>query len=381
MSIKDQIQAEAHSLGFSLFGITTIQKPAHFPLYEQWIVNGYHGGMSYLATSRALLYRSNPEMILPEAKSIIVLGMPYPNHPEDKNDFAFPVGKIASYAWIDDYHNTIPDLLHTLIQKIESVSRRNILYKIYTDTGPILERELAQMAGLGWIGRNSNLISPTHGSNIFLAEIFCDLTLEFDVPFHADRCGKCQRCIHACPTQAILPDRTIDSNRCISYLTIENKGIIPRRLRPSIGNWIFGCDICQTICPWNTPSKVERYTPTLGFQKKRFFPDLHKEILLTTAEFKQKFKNNPVNRARRRGYLRNVAVAIGNLAQPDSVPYLKKVLQDEAEPLICQHAAWALGRINNTTARKVLFQRTREEENQVVLEELIYALEHQVGET
>jgi epoxyqueuosine reductase len=376
MSIKDQITAEAFSLGFSLFGITDVKRPAHFPLYERWIENGYHAEMSYLATSRALLCRSNPGMIFPEAQSIIILGMHYPFHREDHIlDIKYPIGRIASYAWVDDYHETIPQLLHTLIERIEGVTRRNIHYKIYTDTGPILEREFAQIAGLGWIGRNSNLISPTFGSHIFLAEIFCDLKLEYDVPFRADRCGKCRRCIEACPTQAILPDRIIDSNRCISYLTIENKGIIPRLLRPLIGNWVFGCDTCQTVCPWNKPSRLERNSSPLQIQEKCLSLNLHEELLLTPKEFNRKFKNSPISRARRRGYLRNVAVAIGNLALPESVNHLNKILNDEVEPLIRLHAAWALGRINNNPAREVLYSKSREEENPEVLNELIYALD------
>ena len=215
MSTKDDIKAEAFSLGFSLFGISDVCKPSHFSVYENWITNGHHANMAYLASSRALLHRSEPALILPEAKSIIILGLNYPHPNEMQYDhFIGPVGKISSYACVNDYHDVIPQLLQKLVKRIEAIMEKNIRSRIYTDTGPILERELSQMAGLGWVGKSSCLITPNIGSFFFIAELFCDQEYDFDTPFSADRCGKCQRCIEACPTEAILPNRTIDENKC-----------------------------------------------------------------------------------------------------------------------------------------------------------------------
>ena len=326
-------------------GVTTPEPPLHVSVYENWLRLGRHGSMDYLAGERARACRQDPHLILPECQSILVLGACYPDpkaaRPDEEN---FVTGRIAAYAWGRDYHLIFPERLRALVAFIEENGGGPVAHRGYTDTGPILERELAQRAGLGWIGKNTCLINPGIGSYFLLAEILLGIDLEPDPPFAADRCGTCRRCIEACPTTCILPDRTLDARRCISYLTIENKGEIPVELRPQMGKWAFGCDVCQVVCPWNRFASKE-YDESLAPNPDLPRPNLSAELLLTPQEFNQKFKGNPVLRARRRGYLRNVATALGNIGHTAEIPALEEALQDN-EPLIRQHAEWALKQIH-----------------------------------
>ncbi len=228
-----------------------------------------------------------------------------------------------------------------LVQFIEEQVGGPVKNRWYTDTGPILERDLAQRAGIGWIGKNTCLIHPRHGSYFLLSEILLDLPLEPDPPLTTDHCGTCTRCIDACPTDCILPDRTLDARRCISYLTIELKDDIPEELRGKIGNWVFGCDVCQQVCPWNRFAE-EGIQPS---GKKTRFRPLTDELLISKQEFNQRFKRSPVKRAKRRGYLRNVAVALGNTGDMHALPVLQNALNDE-EPMVRKHAQWAIEEIN-----------------------------------
>ncbi|OGO73127.1 MAG: tRNA epoxyqueuosine(34) reductase QueG, partial [Chloroflexi bacterium RIFOXYC12_FULL_59_14] len=215
--------------------------------------------------------------------------------------------------------------------------------RAYTDTGPLLERDLAQRAGLGWIGKNTCLIHPRAGSYFLLAEILLGLELDPDSPIVTDHCGTCTRCLDACPTDCILPDRTLDARRCISYLTIENKADIPADLRPLIGDWIFGCDICQTACPWNrfaAPEGDASFHPRAGAAAT----DLVHTLALTPESFRRRFARTPLQRAKRRGLLRNAAVALGNLGDERALPALEKAL-DDPEPMVREHARWAMERI------------------------------------
>lgn len=293
--------------------------------------------MDYLASERSCTRRADPQWILPECKSILVIALPY--SPFSKNNSEF---QIAAYAQGADYHDVIPPRLQEIVRFIEEQVGHSIPNLYYTDTGPILERELAQRAGLGWIGKNSMLIHPQAGSTFLLAEILLGIELEYDEPLNSDHCGTCTRCIDACPTQCILPNRTLDANRCISFLTIENKGDIPESLRTSMQNWVFGCDICQQVCPWNRFSHpadpaLERSIP---------LPVLTSDLTLTSSEFNQRFKRSPIQRAKRRGYLRNLAVAVGNTGDETDLPSLAQALNDE-EPLIQEHAKWAEEKIKN----------------------------------
>ena len=375
--LKDRIAAEARRLGFQHFGVTTPDPPEGFARYERWLEAGYHAGMGWMASERNRLRRADPRRILPECRSIIVLGMHYapPNASQDtlKVLETFRVssghGKVASYAWGDDYHDVLPERLRALVAFIEAEVGHPVPNRWYTDTGPILERELAQRAGLGWIGKNGCLIHPRAGSYFILAEILLGLDLPTDQPFHSDHCGTCTRCLEACPTNCILPDRTVDANRCLSYLTIEEKGSIPAELRPSLGDWVFGCDICQMVCPWNLrfapPAEEPRFAPRPGVDS----PVLRDELALTPQAFNRKFKGNPVKRTKRRGYLRNVAIALGNTGTLADLPALAQALADP-EPLVRAHAAWAIGQIGGAEARRILTDRLQTETDEAVRAEI-----------
>jgi epoxyqueuosine reductase len=250
-------------------------------------------------------------------------------------------GQVASYAVGNDYHDILPQKLQAVVNFIEEKLGYSVPNRYYTDTGPILERELAQRAGLGWIGKNTCLINPKEGSTFFLAEILLGIELEPDESFTTDHCGTCTRCIQACPTDCILPDRTIDARRCISYLTIELKDDIPEDLRPLMKDWVFGCDVCQQVCPWNRFSKPA----DPAFEPLIPLPVLTSDLQLTSQEFNQRFKHSPIKRPKRRGYLRNLSVSIGNNGDKEDIPILEKALGDE-EPMVKEHAKWAIDQIN-----------------------------------
>ena len=344
MLTSQAVKEEAYRLGFTLAGITSPESPPHLSAYENWLRLGRHGSMEYLVGERARLGRGEPRLLLPECRSILCLGVRYPDPQRVKPDEqAGPAGRVASYAWGRDYHLVLPQRLQALVSFIEQQMGAAVPNRWYTDTGPILERELAQRAGLGWIGKNTCLINPKSGSYFLLAEILLGMELEPDRPFTADRCGTCRRCIEACPTRCILPDRTLDARRCIAYLTIENKAEIPPALRPQLGNWTFGCDICQMACPWNRFSAPD-YDPSFAPYPGLPNPDLITNLLLTPQEFNQKFKDSPVKRARRNGYLRNTAIALGNSGSMAGIPALEKIVRDEPA-LVSRHAEWALERI------------------------------------
>ncbi len=300
--------------------------------------------MKYLAEERSLARRADPKQILPECKSILVLALPYSPLSRYHSSFIPSPSsfRIAAYALGDDYHDIIPPRLKLLVEFIEEQLGHSVPNRYYTDTGPVLERELAQQAGLGWIGKNSMLINPNAGSTFFLAEILLGIELEPDTEIITDHCGTCTRCLTACPTQCILPNRTLDARRCISYLTIELKNDIPENLRPLTEDWIFGCDVCQQVCPWNRFSSPADST----FEPKIPLPVVTSDLTLTSVEFNQRFKKSPIKRAKRRGYLRNLAVAIGNNESDDDIPILEQASQDD-EPMILEHTKWALQRIRS----------------------------------
>jgi len=361
--LKQGIKDKARQLGFILAGVTPPEPPPHYSTFENWLAQGRHGTMHYLAEERSRLRRADPREILPECKSILVLATPYsspsptpngenagrvggdgdrPPYRDQANavEAQHATGKISSYAWGDDYHDILPARMKELVQYIEEQVGGPVKNRWYSDTGPILERDLAQRAGIGWIGKNTCLINPKHGSYFLLSEILLDLALEPDPPFVTDHCGTCTRCIEACPTDCILPDRTIDAPRCISYLTIELKDDIPIDLREKIGDWVFGCDICQMVCPWNR--FASEGDPAFGAEDP--LPSLTDELAITTQEFNQRFKQSPVKRAKRRGYLRNIAVALGNTGSMYALPVLQNALNDE-ESIVSEHAKWAIEKI------------------------------------
>lgn len=385
MDLKQDLIAEAHRLGFLLTGVALPTRPLHFSQYEEWLDSERHGTMAYLANAHARQQRADPHLILPEVRSILCLGLPYfsatPIQDTDgilnargAREEKTLTGQIASYAWGPDYHTVIPPRLAQLVAFAEDRLQRPILWRGYTDTGPILERDFAMQAGLGWIGKNTCLIAPHSGSFFFLAEIMWDVELEPDPPLAHDFCGTCRRCITACPTGCILPNRTLDARRCIAYLTIENKGAIPSELRPLLGNRIFGCDICQQVCPWNQRFAQGVGDPAFAPQAEFAFPVLLEELRLSPKAFNQKFRSSPILRAKRRGYLRNVAVALGNSHDPIAIAALEESLLHEPEALVRAHAVWALGQIEHPLARSALEKARRQETDYDVRDEIETAL-------
>ncbi len=372
MSLTEALKAEARRLGFQLAGVTTPEPPPHLDSYERWLAAGRHSEMNWLATARARQRRADPRLILPECRSILVLGIRYPA--------ALPAasapgeGRVAAYAWGDDYHEVLPPRLQALVAFLEAQTGQPVSNRWYSDTGPLLERELAQRAGLGWIGKNTCLIHPRHGSYFLLAEILLGVALEPDPPFASDRCGACSRCLEACPTACILPDRTIDARRCLSYLTIEAKGSFPAALRPQMQNWVFGCDICQQVCPWNARFAGEQagdpaFWPRAGLPTPRLIADLDLDV----PTFNRKFRGSSIRRSKRRGYLRNVAVALGNQKDPAALPALIQALADP-EALVRGHAAWALGQIGGAEARAALQCALQSEQDEAARAEIRAAL-------
>jgi epoxyqueuosine reductase len=344
------VKDEARRLGFVLAGVTAPDPPPHWSTYEAWLAAGRHGEMAYLAKPSARFRRRAPQAILPSCKSVLVLAAPYPDPgsvepapPPSGVQVERPRGRVAAYAWGRDYHLVLSERLRRLVAFLEARADGSVMSRGYSDTGPILERDLAQRAGLGWIGKNTCLINPHLGSYFLLAEILISMDLDHDAPFVPDRCGTCTRCIQACPTHCILPDRTLDARRCISYLTIEQKGTIPIPLRPRLGAWVFGCDICQMVCPWN---RFAAWRGDLAFEPHPAVPrpDLIAEVDLSPHDFNRKFRESPVQRVHRRGYLRNLAVALGNSGQEAALVALERLVQVE-DSVVQEHARWAWAKI------------------------------------
>ncbi len=364
-NLTHKVKETAYSLGFCLAGVTTPHPPPHFSTYADWLAHGYHGEMAYLAEERARRRRANPQQILPACRSVLVLGYPYPRR-ASAGDLPALRGAVAAYACQEDYHTLLADKMAALVRFIQQERRAGVTALSYTDSGAILERDLAQRAGLGWQAKNTCLIHPQWGSYFFLAEIFLDVELEPDAPFAFDHCGSCTRCMQACPTGCILPGRVLDARRCISYLTIELKGAMPRALRSGVGTWVFGCDVCQQVCPWNQ----RLAQPSVSASEM----NLEELLGLTEQDFNARFKNSPIRRAKRRGLLRNAAVVLGNTKDIAAVPVLAQALAQDEEALVRSHAAWALGQIDTPASQRALNQANTTEKDAGVLEEIRHAI-------
>jgi epoxyqueuosine reductase len=369
VTLTEKVKKAALQLGFDLVGIAPAHPPEHWDFYQQWLHLGYAGEMGYLG--RNLDRRADPCEIVPNAKSILCLGLNYlPSKKQGADDASR--GSISKYAQGDDYHDVIKARLFDLLAEIQRLEP-SADGRVYVDTGPVLERDFAVRAGLGWFGKHTVLIHKHKGSWFFLAEIILNLELEPDKP-QLDHCGTCTRCIDACPTDAIVAPYEVDSRLCISYLTIESRGSIPRDLRSGIGHWVYGCDICQDVCPWN--HKHAQPTDELAFQTREGLdaPKLADLLGMDQAAFSAKFKGSPIKRAKRRGLLRNAAVALGNVGSDEDIPVLGQALCDD-EPLVRGHGAWALGQIGGDKAEEVLKNAQQNEADVEVMEEILLALE------
>ena len=337
--LKSQVVDLATQLGFDSCRVARCEPPAHAAEYREWLREGSAGEMLWMERTEGK--RGDPQFVLPGACSVIVLALNYWQGGCPPPDQSAATGRIARYAWGDDYHELISNKLDQIDAFLQT---RGGVQKCYVDTGPILERDYAAEAGIGWHGKSTMLLDTRLGTWFFLAEILTTLEFEPDLP-QPTRCGTCTRCITACPTGAITAPHHLDSRRCISYLTIELKGAIPLEFRPLIGDRIYGCDDCLDACPWNRFAEASRES-AFAARPSTTGMALRDYLELSDAQFRALFRLSPIKRIKRRGFLRNVCVALGNVGDADDLPALEKAACDP-ERLIAEHAAWGIGRIRD----------------------------------
>ena len=358
------------SLGFDLVGIASAEPFLRDErAATQRIRDGMMDGLPWYTEDR-VHKATHPEELLPGARSIVSLAISY-NDGERTVHTDGLTGKIARYAWGDDYHQVLKGKLKEFVARLGDVAPQPVRTRIFVDDGPMNDRAAAERAGVGWFGKNTNILTPSHGSWVLLGQVITDLELTPDEPL-AKNCGECVRCIDACPTGAIVAPYVIDNRRCISFLTIELRGPMPRELRPLVGDWVFGCDICQDVCPVNrdVPQTLEP-----AFRQRHDFavPELLPLLDLDDEGFRERFRNSPVKRAKRVGLQRNVCVALGNIADPVALPALVRSLRS-ADGLVRLHAAWALGRIGTPEAVDALEAALNSETDASVIEEIELSL-------
>jgi epoxyqueuosine reductase len=347
--IKEGLLSCATAAGFSSCRVATCAPPPHRHEFRQWLRTGAAGEMAYM--ERGEEKRCDPQQVLPGARSIVALALNYWQGAATATSARTgATGRIAHYAWGDDYHELIEAKLEKIDHFLQGFGGSQ---KCYVDTGPVLERDHAAQAGIGWHGKSTMLIDQRLGTWFFLAEILTTLALPPDAP-QAARCGTCERCITACPTGAISSPHRLDARRCISYLTIELKTAIPLELRPLIGDRIFGCDDCLDACPWNRFAEVSRES-AFAARSSTVGMALRDYLALNDEQFRMLFRNSPIRRIKRRGFLRNVCVALGNVGDLTDLPALERAGEDP-EPLIAEHAAWAMERIRlRSVAKEPIF--------------------------
>jgi len=366
-ALTAEIRAAARQLGFDRVGVCPAVAPEGLARFGEWIERGYGGTMRYLS-ERAEAY-AHPRHVLEGVRSIVVLSTNY--RTADPRATLPGQGRVSRYAWNDDYHDVIHARLKQLVRTAGALAPDD-RWRGVVDTAPLLEREVARLAGLGWIGKHTLLLNRQDGSWFFLAALLTTAALAGDAPFAADHCGTCTACLDACPTGAFPAPYVLDARRCISYLTIELREPIPADLRQGLGDWLFGCDVCQEVCPWNqrAPQSGEPgFEPATDLNPS----DLIALLLLDEAAFRQRFRHSPLWRARRRGLLRNAAIVLGNQRPPEALDALIRGLADE-EPLVRGACAWSLGRFADPRARQALADRQLTESDQSVREEITAAL-------
>jgi epoxyqueuosine reductase len=367
-ALTARLKQEARRLGFDLAGACPAVTPTGLDRLHEWLATGYAGEMRYLA-DRAAAY-DHPRQVLDGVRSLLVVAMNY--RTSDPAPVAAGQGHVSRYAWGRDYHDTIHERLKALAESLREMVPTALVRGV-VDTAPLLEREFAELAGLGWIGKNTLVLNRQIGSWFFLAVLLTDAELDYDAPHAADYCGTCTACLDACPTQAFVAPYVLDSRRCISYLTIELRSTIPPELREGLGDWVFGCDVCQDVCPWNhraPHSPLEDLQPGVGTNPL----DLIAIFDLSEAEFRARFRHTPLWRAKRRGLLRNAAVVLGNQRFEQALPVLICGLGDD-EPLVRGACAWAVGRLDDPRATEPLRRRLTIETDADVRGELATAIQ------
>lgn len=369
MILAEAIKAQAHKLGFNLVGITRAQPSPTLDAYYRWIDAGMHGKMGYMAREDRTSRRADLNQIVPDAQTIIMVGLDYRSKAISSSLLEDPSrGRIASYAWGLDYHDVMQPQLERFAEWL--AGQQPHTHKVYVDTGAVLERSHAQQAGMGFIGKNTMLIHPQRGSYFFLGEIITTLPVsDYDTPHRETMCGTCTRCLTACPTNAFPDPHVLDARRCISYHTIENKGWIDRDLRADFGNWVFGCDICQEVCPFQRFSQVSNETLFYPDEADYAAPLLSTLLSLDDGQFKARYAGTPIARIKRRGLVRNACIAAGNSADTSLIPYVIQLLYD-SEALVRGHAAWALWQLMGRSALSQLQQAWDREEDPEVRDEI-----------
>jgi epoxyqueuosine reductase len=365
--LKERIRELAAELGFAACAFTTSAPLSCAATLEAWLDEGRNGLMDYLA--RGLERRVVPRSVMQDACTIIVVAFPYPPGPApDPRWRETLTGRVAAYARGGDYHVMVESRLAQFGEQIARFAPAR--FQTHVDAGPLVEKELARRAGLGWYGRNTNVLTKSLGSYFLLGCLLTSLEVEPDPPFVEDHCGTCRACIPACPTGALDSGPTIDARRCISYLTIELRGPIPASLRPLIGNWVFGCDDCQTACPWSAP-------PDPSDDMEILRPSLPALLRMNDTVFSERYRDTVVARVRRRGLARNAAIALGNSGNPDAVEPLARALREDPEPIVRSAAAWALGQIPTPSSRRALTGHPIDGERTPVAAEIRAALARQ----
>lgn len=339
-SAKQAVQFAARQLGFIDCRIARADRAAHADAFLDWIEDGAHGEMQWM--ERNAERRTDPRQLVPEARSIVCLALNYyPGAQQPTSTSQGSSGRIARYAWNNDYHDLIESKLADLDETLKLYGGQQ---RYYVDTGPVLERDFANEAGLGWSGKSTVQIHPKFGPWFFLAELITTLDLSPDPPM-SDHCGKCTACLDLCPTGAITEPHRVDARKCISYLTIENPGPIPVQFRKAIGDRIYGCDECLEVCPWNRFAKQSREQQLLA-RPEIFKHSLRSYLSLSTVEFQQTFRKSPIKRIKRERFLRNVCVALGNVGTVEDLPALETAVATESD-LISEHARWAIDQIES----------------------------------
>ena len=362
--IAKRVKSKARELGFNLCGITPAEPSPTLRAYLRWIERGMHGAMDYMARLDRVRRRQNLREIMPGAKSLILVGLDYFARFADEQTLSDPSrGRIAAYAWGLDYHKVMELRLEQFAGWLEEASGRAIQQKVYVDTGALLERSHAQQAGLGFIGKNTMLIHPRRGSSFFIGEIITSVEFDsYDEPHRETMCGTCTRCLAACPTDAFPKPYVLDARRCISYHTIENKGWIERELRGGFGNWIFGCDICMDVCPFQRFVEETDEVAFLPFDIDRVAPLLTDILMSSDETYRALFRRSPIERIKREQMVRNACIAAGNWRDERAIPYLIQLLYDPSA-LVRGHAAWALWRTMELDASKLLSDLHRRDDD------------------
>lgn len=344
-SLTERVVTLAHALGFDLAGVSRAEPGVHAAFFREWIERGYGGEMAYLA--RRVEERSDPRLVLEGARSVIAVGFVY--DPGERPEPDGPAFRVARYAGGDDYHDVLVDRLRALEAGLEPLAGRPVRTRGYVDTGPVLERAFAAQAGLGWIGKNTLLIHPRLGSYLFLGVVLTDLALEPGAA-EPDHCGSCRACLDACPTDAFPEPYVLDATRCLSYTTIELRGAIPESLREGQGDWGFGCDVCQEVCPWNARARREVPGDPLGLRARIAprpewqAPTLAWLLDLDEEAWRAATRRTALRRTKYRGLLRNALVAAGNSRDVSLVPRVRRHLEGN-DAILAEHAKWALGRL------------------------------------